>query len=515
MKNLLGILVIFSALAFLLVVAKDECEELKEKELSMKCDFTDFEEYRKCVKERKEIRRKRAIICPITGKVVDIDKLSGRSDTPAAPLVSDGEQPILVPIVAAAQQSDQPIQANPAPIFVESNPSDINHNWIVEGEDSNYVHTQRYHPARNVTTVIKLTNLINNTNVINVPTHINSTNINNITIVPSELTQDYGFGHTKDGPCCMVVQPKTCHSSPNGPRCHHKRHKMCSSKCTSRILHVRSHRSHGVSYIPQPSPKCIYSQSWPYVNCGYRRRDSCDGCYEHYDNYYYAPPPSCNGCYDDGMEYGPMYRRGPVLRPNYYHQPPPYFETGYAPYPEFDGYNYGTPNYYIDPPSQYEPNAQVFEDDYSLENGTLSNESKDEADWGISVGKCKVISNDGSVTIANCTIEKDHPYAAAPADYEYSKYPPPREFYPPPPPFYTPYLPGYYPPPYYYNRPPPPRGYARNSPKPSNHKIAPLTSRKSSSETVARPLEDEEISKTFPEDDIDEEETNFINDDEK
>lgn len=504
MKNLLVIVLTVALLGFALVEAKDECEELKEQELQMKCDFTDFEDYRKCVQERKEIRRKRATICPITGKVIDIDRLSGFDSSAAAP--QNNVNSFVHPAVALppAVAADQPLHPHPAPLVTfDSRPPEVNHNWIVQGEDTNFVHNQRYHPARNVTTVIKLTNHINNTNVIHMPTHINATNINNITIFTnsSENNHDFGFGATKDGPCCMVVKPKTCHTGPMGPRCHHRRHKMCGNQCTSRIMHARSSRSHGVGYIPQPSPSCVYTEQWPFVNCGNRRRDPCDGCYDHYgsSNYgYYAPPSSCHGCYDEGFEYGQMYRRGPVLRPHYYHAPPPYYQTGYqggypGMYPDYP--NYYEDDYYGPPgfmPEMHPPNypfgmeSPIIDDDFSRENSTekKNGTSLEEDEWGITMQKCKVISGDGSITIANCTVDNVHPYAAAPSDFNYPGY---NNYYPPA----RPYPGMYY---------PQPRFPFHRRPA-SNHKIAPLTSKKSSSEVVPRPIETEDHNTEIVEDD--------------
>lgn len=527
MKNLLHIGITLAIFVFVLVNAKNECDELKEQELQMKCEFTDFEEYRKCIKERKEIRRKRATICPISGKIIDIDKLSGTEDhslplsdirfsvpavPPTAVIPSIQPQAAIPPVLLA----DQPLYASPAPqVVFDSRPPEVNHNWIVQGEDTNFVHNQRYHPARNVTTIIKLTNHINNTNIVNVPTHINATNVNNITIFTnsSENSHDFGYGVTKDGPCCMVVKPKTCHTGPMGPRCHHRRHKMCGNHCTSRTMHVRSHRSQSVGYIPQPSPRCIYSNQWPFVNCGHRRRDPCDGCYDHYGSYgLYEPPSSCHGCYDEGFEYGQMYRRGPVLRPHYYHRPPPFYETGYQGYQGYGSYydnnDYNDQQGYM--PQMYPeyPNyshgmeTSVIEDDYSRENNTSSTEkrngtSQEEGDWGIAIHKCKVISDDGSVSLANCTVDNEHPYAAAPSDFSYPAY---NDYYA------QPYPAQPYPEMYYNNFPPsphrfPPQGFPGYRRAPSNHAIAPIKSRKSSSEVVIREIEPQNVAKVFPEDD--------------
>ncbi|XP_063710168.1 uncharacterized protein LOC134838553 [Culicoides brevitarsis] len=488
MKNFLLIVLSIAFFASICEATNAECEELKEKELQMTCEFSDFDAYRKCVKERKEIRRKRATICPITGKVIDIDTLSASNDT-VPPIIHTlpANSTISVPFTVTGGVVND---TKPRPIATPVEP-EVNHNWIVQGEDTHFTHNRRYHPASNVTTVIKLTNHINNTNIVNVPTHINSTNVNNITIYTnsSENFGDFGFGVTKDGPCCMVVKPRTCHTGPMGIRCHHKRHKMCSMQCTSRIMHVRSHRSHGFGgYIPQPTPSCVYMNQWPFVNCGNRRMSSCAGCYEHYgSSAYYPPSPNCYGCYDEGFQYGQMYRRGPVLRPHYYHEPPMYYEQGYYPPPAYGFNQFYSPEFYAPPPPMYPNHYEpiIVDDSMSRENST---EKKEEGDWGVAMQKCKVISDDGSITIANCTVENDHPYAAAPNDFSYPEPYPYPSFYPQPQP------------------------YPRLHHRPTTHKIAPLKNK--SNEVVPREInvqqteEKETIveAKTFPEDDPDEEE---------
>lgn len=505
MKLLLQITAILLIANFASVIA-DECDELKEKELKLKCEQTDFDEYRKCLADRKELRRKRALICPITGQVIDINTLSGSDGihptyvVPPSPIsyqsglpsvVNHDVQPnnppsIILPTLTASinhNELQQPSShyhqpSNPSSILLPSYVSNTNrivsdqshpditsntnkysqshvsidseaapsiqHNWIIQGKDKDYVHRETYRPARNVTTVIRLTNLINNTNIVNVPTTINATNINNITIFTNNTKnhgfQDFGLGVNDEGSCCFVVQPKTCHTGPQGIRCHHRRHKTCGEQCTSRIIHSRSSRQckrgrcHSkINYIPQPSPKCVYTNNWPYVNCGYRRRDPCDGCYDHYNMPsaygYYEPPNSCMGCYDEGFEYGQMYRRGPVLRPHFYHEPPCYitgtcYDGGYDGYGGYSGYR-GAGGYgghsgyggydYSEFSNEPEFESTLFEDDASNENGTDNGNPSSESDWGVVMQKCKQVSDDGSYTIINCTKQEDHPYAAAPS----------------------------------------------------------------------------------------------------
>lgn len=478
-----------------LLVTADECKELDAKLSELTCDYSEFEDYSKCIKERKEVRRKRQLICPITGLPIDqvVDPI----------LVPQGEpqyvQPIITQDILPAQQVqvqpayaqsvatqefrpaqqvqqtvmqpaqsvqyvqqvvDPIVQQSVQPSYVEpivtqdvvdpmiqqvveqpryilqANPDDINRNVEIIGENSTtYQHSERIPAARNITTVIKLNNYINNTNHINVPTHINTTNINNITVF-TNFTDSFGLGATAKGPCCFAVQPKRCHTSPVGPRCHHKRHKTCGQQCTARTIHVRAGHSGRVNYVPQPSPKCIYTDNWPYVNCGHRRRDPCDGCY---DDPYYAPPPHCNGCYDDGFEYGQLYRRGPVLRPYYQPQAPCYLSGAC----EYDDYDYGSGQ-----PEMYDDSEP-------------SNSTEVEGELGTVLHKCRVVSDDGSISIKNCTVEQDNPYATAPFRDRTRNH---RSYMPPPPPPPPPM-------PYYYMPPP---GYPYGYPYPYDPYYAPM-----------------------------------------
>lgn len=502
--------------------AKDDenCEELKAKEATFKCDdSTDFDEYKKCVKERKEIRQKRQIICPLTGQPIDqvISPTIQRAGSVVAPIIeqdivapipvqrpfiyesvqssaSDPVQPIVeqqvvppifvsnqvqainpvapqviyeAPVASGSQTEAQyilaaaPVRPVPAPGLVPADP--INREYEIIGQNGSYKHSQVYPSPRNITTVIKLHNYINNTNVINMPTHINSTNINNITIYTNSSEENrYGLGYTDNGPCCFAVQPKRCHGGSYGVRCHHRRHKTCGNQCTSRIIHVKSqnrcgHESCGVNvdYIPQPSPKCVYTDSWPYVNCGYRRRDACDGCYDHYSSgyeNYQASYSQCRGCYDDGFEYGQMYRRGPVLRPFYQAEPPCYITGACAS----TGYGYGSGYGYRSYPP---PNAPEFYDEEfeSGEEGNGNNTETVESDWGVQITKCRVLGENGTAEIRNCTIS-ENPYASAPINPPYYA---PQPLYPSPPMYAPYYQPIYYPP------PPPPSYYP--PPYPRHH----------------------------------------------
>lgn len=94
--------------------------------------------------------------------------------------------------------------------------------------------TQNKH---NITTIINLHNIINNTNQIDIPIKINNTNYNNITLMQEDEAQlSYaGGGFAQQQPrievdqngnrCCQVIGPRTCQRVQQFPymRCFHYR----------------------------------------------------------------------------------------------------------------------------------------------------------------------------------------------------------------------------------------------------------------------------------------------------
>ncbi|CAG9861556.1 unnamed protein product [Phyllotreta striolata] len=197
---------------------------------------------------------------------------------------------------------------------------------VVESPSANITNINRH----NVTTIIHLNNVINNTNVIDVPIVVNNTNKHNITLEAGDVRTSEGLTER----CCTVISPRKCVSTPE-PRCFHYRSRQCGPFCTANIVHEEDQQlcesyypgappkcTRQVIYIPQPQPKCSYQSVWPYVSCGIQKEQTCQGCYSHYVN-----PGSTNylgcpsQCYDDGFGMGSMYRQGPVYRPWYSHTP--------------------------------------------------------------------------------------------------------------------------------------------------------------------------------------------------
>lgn len=393
-----------------------------------KCEQTEYSAYLECVHAQKQIRHKRqANDCP----------LNENNEESQKPL-TDNCQKLNFDCRYACGANNSCVDDCPVcPLNADLVAADYR-TIIIESEDGKReIFKARIEADRNITTIIKLTNIINNTNTLHFPTNLTTNNLNNIHIHKQNSTaEDFGLGVTEAGSCCYVVQPKRCYASSTGPRCHHKRHKTCGPQCKSQIIHAQSRKrcnkkgkcDNKVAYVPQPGkPKCIYIEWWPYVACGvevkHQKKKSCEGCYDHYgygfENYHDEDEPDCKGCYDDGFDLGPLYRRGPVLRPYYYHQPPCFLTGTCAPYPSPDcGYGcYG--GEFVDP-AWGDYDESNYEDRPSLNdipaNNTVDSGDSGSGDWEIEVHKCKVLSDDGTIEIRNCTSSDydDNPYAAEP-----------------------------------------------------------------------------------------------------
>lgn len=283
------------------------------------------------------------------------------------------------------------------------------------GQSSSVQNTSIINNSRhNVTTIIHLNNVINNTNIIDVPININNTNDQNITLYTAD---DTVAGHQKEQ-CCTVIGPRQCVSYPT-PKCFHYRSKQCGAYCTANIVHKEEKQvcesyypgapvncRQQIYYIPQPTPKCVYQSTWPYVSCGIQTSQvGCEGCYSHYVDQTSTNYLQCSSqCYDQGYQAGSFYRQGPVYKPMYYHAPcngyygcaQPYnvgydyaasnaqafvqYQQGYSPYqqgfiPEQQGYGSYVP---VGPyPINFvQPPEQVIPLNSTLENPLLRNSTK-------------------------------------------------------------------------------------------------------------------------------------------
>ncbi|XP_055609406.1 uncharacterized protein LOC129756520 isoform X2 [Uranotaenia lowii] len=423
----------------------DPCENLTTERV---CNETQYELYRDCIEETKELRKKRQTMCPYALIQQDAPYTASTNwyETDEESLQTTGLPENIVPpivhVIPAWQNviTVEPVDSNNIPDNdIQSDPIDddevvddeppqalksLKRRIIVQGEGDEAL---EYHVPTNVTTVIRLTNVVNNTNIVNAPTNVNTTNVNNIHIY-ANLTE--GEPEPKPEKCCTAVRPKTCSASTQGVRCQHKKFKLCGPKCTSDVMHVQRKKrcdangncQEKISYIPQPEkPVCVYIDQWPFVACGKpaNMKVICDGCYDHYGQdlaeFNGGPmPEQCRACYDDGFQYGPMYRRGPVMRPFYSHEPPCQF-SGNCPSSYQD---WGYPNQAWSQPSPYDPamdESNTFY--YDQAEPTITNDT--ESDWGIPVHKCTVVSDDNTISVQNCTNTVENQYAAAPASYPY------------------------------------------------------------------------------------------------
>ncbi|KFB53483.1 AGAP002583-PA-like protein [Anopheles sinensis] len=316
--------------------APTPCEELKDKT----CDETEFEAYRACIEaSRGKVRDKRQIDMPCQQpRVVE----------PIVQTVKPFEMFVPVKPLKIVQKPelktlDRTIIVQPGSNLTDDYPDD---------EESNF----HYRLPLNVTTVIRLTNIVNNTNNIHMPTTLNNTNVNNIHVY-ANLTEQGDVPFEQDERCCTVVRPKSCQTSTQGVHCKHRKFQTCGPQCTAKVMHIqkrkRCKRSTGeceekIAYVPQPEkPTCVYIEEWPFVVCGKQANMTiiCAGCYDHYGRGYQAAyghsrmQPQCVGCYDDA------------------------FNTN---------------------------------------------------DWGVPTAKCAVVSDGNTITVKNCTDEVDNPFVAAP-----------------------------------------------------------------------------------------------------
>nr|XP_040219644.2 uncharacterized protein LOC120947897 [Anopheles coluzzii] len=424
--NLIAIVAVLACLASCLHAAPTPCETSTLEDTV--CEQTEYEAYRDCVEELKAARQKRQTL-------------------PCPPVVVEPVIQTAKPFVAFVPVKPLPVLQRPVlksldrTVIVRPDTNQIDDGGAADDEDGeNSVH---YRVPVNVTTVIRLTNIVNNTNHIHMPTTLNNTNVNNIHVYTNltELALDDGSSGSEPERCCTAVRPKSCHTSTQGVRCKHHKFQTCGPQCTADVIHVqqrkRCNRTTGeckekIAYVPQPEkPTCVYVDEWPYVVCGKPANMTviCAGCYDHYGHGYEAfngharVQDHCRGCYDDAFDVGPRYRRGPVLRPFYYHQAP-CFLTGNCPEGYGDcGYGcYGHDR--IDPAWGAAPSAvETFDPAldqsnviyYDGDDFAVSNEVSD--DWGVPTAKCAVVTDGSTITVKNCTQGVDNPYMAAPATH--------------------------------------------------------------------------------------------------
>ncbi|XP_050082525.1 uncharacterized protein LOC126569470 [Anopheles aquasalis] len=424
--NLLAITLVILCLA--LAIPAAPCNEQIEVE-DRECTDTEYEAYRKCIEEKKALRAKRQTT---TG------------------LPCPGVQPIL-PMVQTERPFEVLVPVEPLKIIRQPALKSLDRTIIVRTEqnedDEEEQDSAYYHLPANVTTIIRLTAVVNNTNHIHMPTTLNNTNVNNIHIYSNQSNGEWPQDRddTTDQQCCTAVRPKSCHTTTagGGIRCQHRRFRTCGPQCTAPIIHVqkrkRCHPARGnceekIAYVPQPEkPTCVYVDQWPYVVCGKIANMTvvCAGCYDHYGEgreAYQARfnmQQQCIGCYDDAFDTGPLYRRGPVLRPFYYHEPPCYL-TGDCP-DSFDDCGYGCYGHELIDPVW---GSQEVESDGRPAVGPATNvvyvsddleiSQQPSSDWGTPTYKCAVADGD-RITVTNCTGKISNPFVVPPAEHPFYK----------------------------------------------------------------------------------------------
>ncbi|XP_064211750.1 probable serine/threonine-protein kinase tsuA [Tribolium castaneum] len=190
-------------------------------------------------------------------------------------------------------------------IIVESpQPSSV----IVNNTNNNLV---------NLTTQVDIHNVVHNFNNITIPVYVNTTNINNINLSHSDETRSYTNGSSGrieyypipqpypqpipqpipipapepyENNCCTVLHPRQCYSEQGVDRCFIRRHRECSSSCTSPVVTIEE--SEGAAQ------KCQFVRNWPYAYCGNYRRGNCNSCYNCGDGYNPSQCFQSSGCSD-------------------------------------------------------------------------------------------------------------------------------------------------------------------------------------------------------------------------
>ncbi|CRK98689.1 CLUMA_CG011974, isoform A [Clunio marinus] len=164
-------------------------------------------------------------------------------------------EPIIIEEVLGNSTDDE--SSEQAPGELRGSSKLIERNIIIENDNETHYYRGYVDSAANITTVIRLTNVINNTNIVNMPTTLNNTNVNNIHIYQNKTEKKsgkFGLGFTEAGSCCYAVEPKNCKQSTAGLKCQYKRRKVCGVQCTSEVIH------------PNRNP-CGQSQQWPNIGC--------------------------------------------------------------------------------------------------------------------------------------------------------------------------------------------------------------------------------------------------------
>lgn len=255
------------------------------------CEDNDKE----CVENNERKREKRQSLCALNA-TCDFCETLILEDESIAP-------EIVLPIELSNQNStdDEETIEIDLDLDLDLSPKNlVERNIIIENDNETQYYRGFVESGANVTTIIRLTNLIENHNIVNVPTTLNNTNINKIHIYQNKTSDEggkFGLGYNEKGSCCYSVEPKSCKQSTAGTKCRHKRQKVCGRQCTQKVIH------------PKKNPPCTYTPQWPYVNCPQNQYPPFNPGFfpPGYPGYYPQVPPSQPGFEFDDDDDLPMF----------------------------------------------------------------------------------------------------------------------------------------------------------------------------------------------------------------
>ncbi|XP_070500760.1 uncharacterized protein [Chironomus tepperi] len=260
----------------------DECEKINNERIvkrqkiceeNINCSYCNFDS----LPEVSTLNETNLVIQPEI-----IPTLSPPSEVSAEKSISINET-ITIDADISTVTENQPINEND-----KKSAKLIERNIVIANDNETHYYRGYVDPSSNITTIIRLTNLINNTNVINMPTTLNNTNINNIHVYSNKSSNNggkFGLGYTEEGSCCWTMKPGTrCKKTTVGPKCEHKKVKVCGKQCTKKMIHQKN----PCNSIPQ----------WPYVICQQQMNPGFSP-YPYYPQY--SPPtyPQFEDDFDD------------------------------------------------------------------------------------------------------------------------------------------------------------------------------------------------------------------------
>lgn len=259
------------------------------------CDLEIFKEQSKCelsneeCKHKKELNRlKRQTICASNPQCPfcignDGEKLIVEPEI--VPTLSPPHDKIEAEVIVPDSENESSIVISPHEL--KQSGKLIERNIVIENDKETHYYRGYVEPASNITTVIRLTNVIENKNIINMPTTLNNTNINNIHVYSNKSSSEggkFGLGFNEDGPCCWSIKPATCKKTTVGLKCRHKRTRQCGRQCNKKMINTNR-------------AQCIQTPQWPYMICPQPPASMPQNPWNGMQNFY--PPPQFEDEFDD------------------------------------------------------------------------------------------------------------------------------------------------------------------------------------------------------------------------